>query len=257
MHDMHWKFRGAGRFGPEGARGFAGSGGLGPEGARGFAGPGGFGPRGAEGGPRGFGPRGAEGGPRGFGPGAFRFGPGGPPFGPPHMFGGGPFRGGRGRRRRGIVRIALLMLLAEEPRNGYQLMQAIEERSGGRWRPSPGAVYPSLAQLEDEGLIRATEREGTRVFEITDAGREHLEQREDDTPPWASDDDSEAFADLRSQMKQTHIAAMQVAHAGQEGQISRAAEALAEARRKIYLILAEEDEQSAQSGETGEPPRNV
>ena len=77
----------------------------------------------------------------------------GPPFGGPG-WGGGPFGGGRGRRRRGDVRTAMLMLLAEEPRNGYQLMQTIEERSGGRWRPSPGSVYPTLAQLEDEGLIR-------------------------------------------------------------------------------------------------------
>jgi DNA-binding PadR family transcriptional regulator len=150
------------------------------------------------------------------------------------------------------VRVALLMLLAEEPRNGYQLMQAIEDRSGGRWRPSPGAVYPSLAQLEDEGLIRATERDGTRVFEITDAGRQHLEQQDDQTPPWAADDEPEAFADLRSQMKQTGIAAMQVAHAGKEDQIARAAQALSEARRKMYLILAEDDQAEAE-----EPPRNV
>jgi DNA-binding PadR family transcriptional regulator len=158
-----------------------------------------------------------------------------------------------------MVRLALLMLLAEEPRNGYQLMQAIEDRSGGRWRPSPGAVYPSLAQLEDEGLIRATEQEGTKVFEITDAGREHLEQREDQTPPWAIDEGSEASMDLWSQIKQTHIAAVQVAHAGREDQIARAANALAEARRKIYLILAEEDERSpgAEEGEGQEPPRNV
>ena len=81
-----------------------------------------------------------------------------------------PFGGGRGRRRRGDVRTALLLLLAEEPRNGYQLMQTIEERSGGRWRPSPGSVYPTLAQLEDEGLIRAIERDGAKLFEITDAG---------------------------------------------------------------------------------------
>jgi DNA-binding PadR family transcriptional regulator len=187
------------------------------------------------------------GGPRGFG--GHRFGPGGPPWGP--MF-GGPFGGGRGRRRRGVVRVALLMLLAEESLNGYQLMQSIEERSGGRWRPSPGAVYPSLAQLEDEGLIRAAERDGTKVFEITDAGREYIEQREDQTPPWADNDDSEAFVDLLSQVKQTGIAAMQVAHAGNEEQIARAATAVAEARRKIYLILAEEDDREAP-----EPPRNV
>ena len=69
------------------------------------------------------------------------------------------------------------------------------------------------------------------------------------------DIDSAAFADLRSQMGQTHVAAMQVAHAGHEDQIARAADALAEARRKIYLILAEEDRPGAEA--TDEPPRNV
>ena len=92
--------------------------------------------------------------------------------------------GGRGRARRGDVRLALLRLLAEEPRNGYQLMQTIEERSDGRWRPSPGSVYPTLAQLEDEGLVRSTESDGARHFEITDAGREHLETRADEPAPW-------------------------------------------------------------------------
>jgi DNA-binding PadR family transcriptional regulator len=166
------------------------------------------------------------------------------PFGPGPVI-GGPFGGGRGRRRRGDVRTALLLLVAEEPRNGYQLMQTIEERSGGRWRPSPGSIYPTLAQLEDEGLIRATEREGAKVFEITDAGREHLDHHRERTPPWVDDDEPEAFADLRGQIKQLGIAAMQVAHAGEDAQIAAAAKALAEARRKIYRILAEEDEATA------------
>ena len=171
-------------------------------------------------------------------------GPGGPGFGAGPGPGFGHFGGGRrrGRRRRGDVRAGLLILLAEEPRNGYQLMQAIEERSGGRWRPSPGAVYPSLSQLEDEGLIRAIDRDGTRLFEITDAGREHLEQRHDDSPPWEDEDDSAPLGDLRVQMKQIAIAMTQVAQAGNEDQVRRAAEAMAEARRKLYRILAEEDE---------------
>ena len=97
---------------------------------------------------------------------------GGPGFGPR----GGRGRG-RGRARRGDVRLAVLRLLAEEPRNGYQLMQAIEERSGGRWRPSPGSMYPTLSQLEDESLIRSAEADGARQFEITDSGREHLQTR--------------------------------------------------------------------------------
>ena len=71
--------------------------------------------------------------------------------------------GRRGPRvRRGDVRAAALALLAEEPRNGYQLIQEIAERSGGVWQPSPGSVYPALQQLEDEGLIQAETPEGGR-----------------------------------------------------------------------------------------------
>src|SRR5665811_818265 len=103
-----------------------------------------------------YGPRGDFG---GFGP----FGPGG----------GGPR--GRGRKaRRGDIRTAALLLLAEEPRNGYQIMQEVEQRSDGVWRPSPGSVYPALAQLEDEGLIHSEEVDGRKRFAITDAGREQI-----------------------------------------------------------------------------------
>ncbi len=175
------------------------------------------------------------------------FGPG--PEGPPFGRGGPFFGGGRGRRRRGDIRAALLLLLAEEPRNGYQMMQAIEELSGGRWRPSPGSVYPTLAQLEDEGLISVTEREGTKLYEITDAGRQHLEERNDQAPPWADEDETGAFGDLRSQIKQTAIAAAQVMRAGNEGQVARAGETLAEARRKLYLILADEDQGSPEESD--------
>ena len=108
------------------------------------------------------------------GPGAHRhrrhgFGPG--PFGD---LGGGWGRGprGRGRKaRRGDIRTAALLLLAEEPRNGYQIMQELEERSEGLWRPSPGSVYPALQQLEDEGLIRSEEADGRRLYHLTEAGR--------------------------------------------------------------------------------------
>ncbi len=163
------------------------------------------------------------------------------PFGAGPMF-GHSFGGGRGRKRRGDARIALLLLLAEEPRNGYQLMQAIEERSGGRWRPSPGSVYPALAQLEGEGLIRPIEREGSKLFEITDAGRAHLEQRDPGAAPWELEDDPSfrAFSDIRSLMRQVHIAAIQVAQAGDEHQIASASEILAETRRALYRILAED-----------------
>ncbi|HEY2770154.1 MAG TPA: PadR family transcriptional regulator [Solirubrobacteraceae bacterium] len=151
--------------------------------------------------------------------------------------------GGRGRRRRGVVRVALLMLLAEEPRNGYQLMQEIEERSGGRWRPSPGAVYPALSQLEDEGLIRSIERDGVKLLELTDTGRSHIDDRHEGHPPWEEPDDPEALDDLRSQVKQLHVAAVQVAQAGNEEQIADATRAVSEARRTMYRILAEDTDE--------------
>ncbi len=176
----------------------------------------------------------------------------GPPFGRGPGFGGGRgfggrgggpgFGGGRGRRRRGDVPAALLLLLSEEPRNGYQLMQAIEELSGGRWRPSPGSIYPTLAQLEDQGLIRPIERDNTNLFELTDAGRAHLKEHPEHVPPWIDGEDSKDFRELRSQINQLHVAAMQVAHAGRDGQVAEAAAVLAEARRKLYRILAEEED---------------
>ena len=121
----------------------------------------------------------------------------GPPFGP--GFGGFGPRGPRARR--GDVRAALLVLLAEEPRNGYQLMEEIESRSGGAWRPSPGSVYPALAQLEDEALIRSDESAGRRSFELTDEGRTYVaDNREALGSPWdeAGDGVPTEFAELRS-----------------------------------------------------------
>src|SRR3954468_16043216 len=107
------------------------------------------------------------------GRGRHRRGPRGPMgFG---MFPGGPFRPGP-RARRGDVRAAALLLLAEEPRNGYAIMQAIEERTDGVWRPSPGSVYPALSLLQDEGLVRVEERDGGRTFHPTDAGTAHVEE---------------------------------------------------------------------------------
>jgi DNA-binding PadR family transcriptional regulator len=74
----------------------------------------------------------------------------------------------------GEVRIALLSLLEDGPRHGYDLMKELEARSGGLYRPSAGTIYPTLQQLEDEGLVAAQEVEGKRVYRITDKGREEL-----------------------------------------------------------------------------------
>jgi DNA-binding PadR family transcriptional regulator len=160
-------------------------------------------------------------------------------------FGGGgwgPHRRGRGRARRGDVRLALLRLLAEEPRNGYQLMQAIEERSEGLWRPSPGSVYPTLAQLEDEGLIRSADVEGARRFELTDAGREHLASRAEESAPWESSEEAadNPLAELAPLVIGIGKATFQVASVGSPIQRGQARTLLQETRRALYRILAEE-----------------
>ncbi len=174
---------------------------------------------------------------------------------------GGPFgRGprGRGRRRRGDVRLAVLRLLAEEPRNGYQLMQTIEERSEGQWRPSPGSMYPALSQLEDEGLIHSAEADGARRFEITDAGREALQERAGEPDPWSPEPDADAHAmsELGPLVLGIGKAVWQVASVGDERQRTLASELLAETRRRLYGILAEEAAETDDSddGDDGDGP---
>ena len=173
---------------------------------------------------------------RGPGPRRGRHGGGGggpfPGFGPPR----GP------RARRGDVRAALLVLLAEEPRNGYQLMQEIEQRSDGVWRPSPGSVYPALQQLEDEGLIRSEEAEGRRLYHLTDAGRAYVAERPEDQPaPWETftDNVSDQHGETAALMRDVAMAFAQVMRAGSEPQLAEASKVLAETRRSLYRILAD------------------
>jgi DNA-binding PadR family transcriptional regulator len=171
--------------------------------------------------------------PRGDFPGGFGFGPFGPGYGPR----------GRGRKaRRGDIRTAALLLLAQEPRNGYQIMQEVEQRSDGMWRPSPGSVYPALAQLEDEGLIRMESDDGRKLFAITDAGRELLRERGDDRPaPWEqmSGDAGDQYRDLGNVMRQAALAFGQVMRTGGPEQIAKARDVLDRTRRDLYGILAD------------------
>ncbi len=171
-----------------------------------------------------------------------------PPFGfrgrrgrawPRHM------RGGGRRARRGDIRAGILALLAEEPMHGYQIIQELESRSGGLWRPSPGSVYPTLQLLEDEGLVVREEGEGKRVYSLTEEGRaraaELLERA--GRHPWeelSAGADDPAFR-LRQAAFQVGAAAMQAAHAGSGQQAEQALEILTEARRRIYALLAEDD----------------
>jgi DNA-binding PadR family transcriptional regulator len=171
------------------------------------------------------------------------FGRGGFPFGPPFLGGPGRFSGGP-RARRGDVRAAALILLAEEPRNGYQLMQEIERRSGGVWRPSPGSVYPALAQLEDEGLVRVEERDGRRTYVLTDAGETYVgEQPDDVVAPWEEMSESvdDDVASLFGELRQVAMAAAQIAHVGTARQVTEARTALAGVRRTLYSLLAQDE----------------
>ncbi|PZF82851.1 PadR family transcriptional regulator [Jiangella anatolica] len=189
----------------------------------------------------------------GSGPWDMFFGSGGRgPWGGPPWAGGGPWGGPpwarRGpKARRGDIRAAILGVLADRPMNGYQMIQEIAERSGGVWRPSPGSIYPTLQQLEDEGLVRAEEDNGRRVYRLTAEGEEYVQAHAAEVnAPWesmsanAEDDDT---AGLRPLVGQTAQALWQIMATGSQDQQARAREVLADTRRKLYGILADGDDE--------------
>lgn len=216
----------------------------------GMAAEGGAGPGWPGGGRRGGGPSGFPGGPRGGGPFMPPFPPF-PPFGNPGR-GHGRFWGGP-KVRRGDVRASVLALLAEEARNGYQIIQEIAERSGGVWRPSAGSVYPALQQLEDEGLIRAVESGARRLFELTEEGRAYVEAHADAcAAPWESVSDTvgEQAMELRELVGGVAGAAIQVLQAGSAAQRAEVRRVLTETRRSLYRILAEDDSDGDSDGDS-------
>jgi DNA-binding PadR family transcriptional regulator len=168
----------------------------------------------------------------------------GPPF--PGFFGRGP------RAGRGDIRAGILALLAEAPMHGYQIMRELTERSGGVWQPSPGSVYPTLQQLQDEGLVRGEEGEGgRRMFHLTEAGTEAAKAVTEGGAPWealAAERDVPAL-ELRNLVFQVMGAARQVVYAGNPAQLEKAMEVLRETRRRLYRILADEPEDT--------PPANA
>ncbi len=113
--------------------------------------------------------------------GGFEFGPwGGPQFGRGFfgMFGSGRGRGGPQMFGRGDLKFVLLELVQDQPKHGYEMIKALEERAGGFYTPSAGAIYPTLQLLEDRGWMSSTQVDGKKVYSITDAGREALKTRE-------------------------------------------------------------------------------
>lgn len=202
----------------------------------GFRGRGGPHMRWGQRGPAWFGPRGG----RGFG---------GPGWGRGGPFGDDPFGGdggGRRRQRRGDIKFALLELIAEQPRHGYELIKALEERYAGFYRPSPGSVYPTLQLLEDEGSAVSEPIDGKRVYSITDAGRKLLEEQQQQADrsggrhrgPGRGDIGPEILG-LRSSAMALMATVMEVGRHGTAEQRRAAQEQLDATRREIYRILSQ------------------
>jgi DNA-binding PadR family transcriptional regulator len=192
------------------------------------------------GGPGGPGEGGFEGRRGAFGP----FGPGfgGPGFGPGPWGGRGGRGGPRGRARRGDVRASILALLKDRPMHGYEMIQEIAERSGGAWKPSPGSVYPTLQLLEDEGLISSATEGGKKLFSLTEEGRVAADEGAD--APWEDAGrgvDWEALSDIRQAGFGLMEAFGQVWKTGSKEQREKALAVINESRKKLYLILADED----------------
>ncbi|MDF1604384.1 PadR family transcriptional regulator [Nocardioides sp. YIM 152315] len=208
---------------------------------------------------------GGAGGWGGFGPGGFgRPGHPGPPPWVAGLFGLAQGDRQRGPRvRRGDVRSAILDVLRtaqenDESVNGYQVIQQIAERSNGGWRPSPGSVYPTIQQLEDEGLVETDDSRSRRSLRLTAEGEEYVAEHGDELAGvWAPFEDrgaegeGDAFADLRPEIGQVMGAVWQVVTTGSDAQRRTAAEILADTRRRLYGLLADGDDTGTED-ETGD-----
>ena len=151
--------------------------------------------------------------------------------------GPGPF--GPRRMRRGDIRTAVLSTLIDGPGHGYELMSRLAERSGGRWRPSPGSIYPMLQALQDEGLVTSTESDGKRIFELTPTGTAAAAERaESGGSPWDIEGDDNRHK-LRHALGQLAAAIKQISMTESPDLHERAEAIITDARRKLYQLLAE------------------
>lgn len=191
-------------------------------------------------------PRGAWGGSWG-GPWEGQRGRPGPPPWMAGLFGLAQGMQPRGPRvRRGDVRSAILDVLTVEPMNGYQIIGQIGERSGGAWRPSPGSVYPTISQLEDEGLITSDGEQGRRTLRLTAEGEAYVaEHAEELAAVWIAfaepAEETSDFATLKPEIAAVMNAVWQIISTGSDAQRRAAVEVLIETRRKLYGLLADGD----------------
>jgi DNA-binding PadR family transcriptional regulator len=146
------------------------------------------------------------------------------------------------RARRGDIRAAILALLDEEPMHGYEMIQQIEERTNGIWRPSAGSIYPTLQLLEDEGLISGEEVDGKRRFTLTGEGKTAVESSTE-PPPWEQvvDDTGDSTRALVREFQKLMPAFKEVVRSGSDAQKTKAIAVLADARRRLYASLGEDD----------------
>jgi DNA-binding PadR family transcriptional regulator len=164
------------------------------------------------------------------------------------------------RVRRGDVRSAILDVLraadaSGEPVNGYQVIQQISERSDGAWRPSPGSVYPTIQQLQDEGLVETDDERSRRSLALTDEGRSYVAEHADELAAvWrpfdrSAREDDTSFSGLKPEIGQVMGAVWQIVTSGSEQQQRAAIDVLVETRRKLYGILADGDDPETETDE--------
>jgi DNA-binding PadR family transcriptional regulator len=152
------------------------------------------------------------------------------------------FHHGRGGRsvRRGNVRFAILSALQAGPMHGYQVIQELESRTRGRWRPSAGSVYPTLQLLEDEGLLSSAEVDGRRTYSLTDAGRAAAEEHPISNEGWLEADagGDQSLPELAGRLI---AAAAELDRVGTDEARQSARAALVDARKRIYRLLADDE----------------
>ena len=146
------------------------------------------------------------------------------------------------RMARGDVRVAILTLLAEKPMHGYQIIAEIDQRSGGAWKPSAGSVYPTLQLLADEGLITSEAADGRKTYSLTEAGRAETDASADRSAPWETSGQRDllGMGALPKAAVELAQAAAQLRRTGTPEQVDEGVTVLDEARRKLYLILAQD-----------------
>ncbi len=147
------------------------------------------------------------------------------------------------RAQRGDVKAAILSLVKEAPRHGYDIIVEIEQRSNGAWKPSPGSIYPTLQVLEDQGLLSGSDSDGKRIYSITDLGNEFLENLPGGGVRWEQFQEGPfgGVTELRDRMFQLGAAVMQVAASGEREQAEAVVKLLGETKKKIYRILSGDD----------------